>query len=127
MAAIDPSIITSSAEVFSSNHTLPQIRALHKTLHVQIEEKAARLRTQVGGSYRELLGTADSIVRMRGDNDAVQELLGQMGGRCGRAIVASKAKGLGDFVEGRERPEMATQTRLQLLDKCDLTAGRILK
>ncbi|KAL2202149.1 hypothetical protein CC79DRAFT_171080 [Sarocladium strictum] len=127
MAAIDPSTVTSAAEVFSSNHTLPQIRALHKSLHVQIDEKAARLRTQVGGSYRELLGTADSIVRMRGDNDAVQELLGQMGGRCGRAIVASKAKGLGDFVEGRERPKMATQTRLQLLDKCGLTAGRILK
>ncbi|KAK0385838.1 hypothetical protein NLU13_7015 [Sarocladium strictum] len=127
MATIDPSTVTSSAEVFSSNHTLPQIRALHKNLHVQIEEKAARLRTQVGGSYRELLGTADSIVRMRGENDAVQELLGQMGGRCGRAIVASKAKGLGDFVDSRERPEMAMQTRLQLLDKCALTAGRILK
>lgn len=64
---------------------------------------------------------------MRGDNDAVQELLGKMGGRCGRAIVASKAKGLGDFVDGQERPQMATQTRLQLLDKCGLTAARVLR
>ncbi|KAH8169657.1 vps51/Vps67 domain-containing protein [Sarocladium implicatum] len=127
MAALDPSTVTSSAEVFSSTNTLPQIRALHKTLHVQIEEKSTRLRTQVGGSYRELLGTADSIVRMRGDNDAVQEILGKMGGRCGRAIVASKAKGLGDFVDNQERPQMATQTRLQLLDKCGLTAARVLK
>lgn len=127
MASLDPASITSSAEVFSSSHTLPQIRSLHRNIHVQIDEKATRLRTQVGGSYRELLGTADSIVRMRGDNEAVQEVLGKMGGRCGRAVVGGKARGLGNFVEREQRPAMAKSARLQLLDKCGLMAGRILK
>src|SRR3712207_7110156 len=51
--------LTSSAQIFSSNYTLPQIRSIRKAIHLQIEDKSSRLRTQVGGSYRELLGTAD--------------------------------------------------------------------
>ncbi|KAM4068103.1 vps51/Vps67 domain-containing protein [Hirsutella rhossiliensis] len=113
MASVpDPSTFTSSAQIFSAKHTLPQIRSMHNALSVQIEEKASRLRSQVGGSYRELLGTADTIVQMRGDNDRVQELLGNMGGRCGRSVVSAKAKGLAEFV---------------LLDACGLMVGRILK
>lgn len=127
MAAIDSSTVASSAEVFSSNYSLPQIRALHKSLHVQIEEKSSRLRTQVGGSYRELLGTADSIVRMRGENEGVQELLGKMGGRCGRAVVTAKAKGLVTFVAAEDRLESTRVARIQLLDKCGLMAGRLLR
>lgn len=96
MASVpDPATLTSCADIFSGNHTLPQIRSIHKSLHVQIEEKAARLRTQVGGSYRELLGTADTIVQMRGDNSRVQDLLGNMGARCGRTVVSSKAAAIG--------------------------------
>ena len=92
MATPDLSTLTSSAQIFSSNYTLPQIRAIHKSLHVEIDEKASRLRTQVGSSYRDLLGTADTIVQMRKDNDAVQGVLGRMGGRCGRGVVGSGAR-----------------------------------
>ncbi|KAK7428921.1 hypothetical protein QQZ08_004535 [Neonectria magnoliae] len=127
MANIDPSTLTSSAQIFSANHTLPQIRAIHKNLHVQVEEKATRLRTQVGSSYRDLLGTADTIVHMRGDNDVVQELLGKMGGRCGRAVIGAKAKGLANFVVGENKAEVALVARLRLLDACVLIGGRILK
>ncbi|KAH7001999.1 hypothetical protein EDB80DRAFT_719637 [Ilyonectria destructans] len=127
MANVDPSTLTSSTQIFSANHTLPQIRAIHKNLHVHIEEKSTRLRTQVGSSYRDLLGTADTIVQMRGDNDAVQELLGKMGGRCGRAVIGAKASGLAKFVTKENKADAAVAARLRLLDACVLIGGRILK
>ncbi|CAM1502976.1 Fc.00g077520.m01.CDS01 [Cosmosporella sp. VM-42] len=127
MANVDASTFTSSSEIFAANHTLPQIRSIHKALHVQIEEKSTRLRTQVGSSYRELLGTADTIVQMRGDNNAVQELLGKMGGQCGRAVIGAKASGLARFVSTETKSDTAVAARLRLLDACLLVVGRILK
>ncbi|GAB0133562.1 hypothetical protein EsDP_00001969 [Epichloe bromicola] len=124
----DPATLGSSADIFSGSYTLPQIRSLHKSLHSQIEEKSARLRTQVGSSYRELLGTADTIVHMRRENDQVQDLLGQMGGRCGRTVISSKVAGLAKFLT-REKSSIAganETARLRLLESCNLTAGRIL-
>jgi conserved oligomeric Golgi complex subunit 1 len=132
MAAPDVSSLTSSVQIFSSN-TLPQIRAIHKALHAQIDDKGARLRTQVGGSYRELLGTADTIVGMNGDLIAVQSTLGTMGGRCGRAVVHGKVAGLGDFVKGVEVRSISGSTRLDVLAKtkllgaCALVVGRLLR
>ncbi|KAI1014131.1 hypothetical protein LB504_008651 [Fusarium proliferatum] len=127
MADIDTSKLTSSAQIFSPNNTLPQIRAIHKSLHVAIEEKSTRLRTQVGSSYRDLLGTADTIVHMRDDNDVVQELLGKMGGRCGRAVISAKATGLANFVAKENKSAPSIAARLRLLDACVLVVGRILK
>jgi hypothetical protein len=127
MADIDTSKLTSSAQIFSQNNTLPQIRAIHKRLHVAIEEKSTRLRTQVGSSYRDLLGTADTIVHMRDDNDVVQELLGKMGGRCGRAVIGAKATGLANFVTKENKSAASIAARIRLLDACVLVVGRILK
>ncbi|ATY63327.1 Vps51 Vps67 [Cordyceps militaris] len=127
MASRDPSTYESSEEIFSSTLTLPQIRSLHKALHVQIEEKSSRLRTQVGGSYRELLGTADAIVRMRRDNDEVQHVLGTMGSRCGRTVVTSRASNLSKFTVRQENSSASAVTRLRLLEMCALVSERILK
>ncbi|KAJ4264902.1 hypothetical protein NW762_005145 [Fusarium torreyae] len=127
MTDTDTSKLTSSAQIFSPNNTLPQIRAIHKSLHVAIEEKSTRLRTQVGSSYRDLLGTADTIVHMRDDNDVVQELLGKMGGRCGRAVIGSKATGLANFAKKENKSAASITARLRLLDACVLVVGRILK
>lgn len=128
---IDVSTLTSSADIFSSTHTLPQIRAIQKALHVEIEEKTSRLRTQVGASYRDLLGTADTIVQMQADNDTLQDLLGGMGSRCGRAVVAAKVSGLGNFVSGgaseSETGAMGVTARAQLYDACSLVVSRLLK
>ncbi|KAI1281239.1 hypothetical protein F5Y07DRAFT_290783 [Xylaria sp. FL0933] len=127
MATPDTSTLTSSAQVFTT-YTLPQIRAIHKTLHTQIDEKSARLRTQVGNSYRQLLGTADTIVQMRGDMLAAQEVLGHMGSQCGRTVVDNKVIGLGRF-RGNEDAEAALgrAARVKLLRACGLAVSRLLK
>lgn len=64
---------------------------------------------------------------MRNDNVAVQELLGQMGGRCGRAIVGDKVSGLADFVKGADRPELEEDAKARLLGASVLVIGRLLK
>ncbi|PNP49736.1 hypothetical protein THARTR1_09504 [Trichoderma harzianum] len=127
MAAPDASKFTTSDQIFSASHTLPQIRSIHKALHVEIEDKASRLRTRVGGSYRDLLGTADTIVQMRNDNDAVQELLGHMGWRCGRAVVSTKVAGMAKFVEKERKSDIAEAARQRLLGGCLLVVGRLLR
>lgn len=123
----DPSTLTSSADIFAGGHTLPQIRAIHKSIHVSVEDKARRLRTQVGSSYRELLGTADAIVQMRADNERIQELLGGIGSRCGRAVVESKATGLAGFARGDGKDGVREAARVRLLDACSLVVGRLLR
>ncbi|KAK2006966.1 hypothetical protein LZ32DRAFT_610735 [Colletotrichum eremochloae] len=130
MATPDLSTLTSSAQIFSSNYTLPQIRTIHRSLQVEIDEKASRLRTQVGNSYRDLLGTADTIVQMRKDNDAVQGILGRMGGRCGRGVVGSKVSGLSRFessVKEHIGRDVGVVARARLLEICGLVVGRVLK
>lgn len=125
----DLSILTTAAEVFTGGHTLPQIRTIHKTLHAQLEDTAARLRTQVGGSYRDLLGTADTIVAMRDDMERVQLTLGRMSGRCGRAVVGRKVGGLGKFVSEIEEEdrELGRAARGRLLKGCVLALGGVLR
>ncbi|KAI1189821.1 hypothetical protein F5B17DRAFT_428127 [Nemania serpens] len=127
MATPDTSTLTSSAQIFTT-YTLPQIRAIHKTLHTQIDEKSARLRTQVGNSYRQLLGTADTIVQMRADMQSAQQVLSHMGGRCGRAVIDSKIAGLGRF-RGDEDADAALgqAARVRLLRACGLAVSRLLK
>lgn len=133
---IDLSTLTASAQIFSSNptgsaptnasYTLPQIRTLHKQIHVAIDDKKARLRTQVGGSYRELLGTADAIVRMRTDMEDVQGILGTMGARCGRGVVGGKVGGLAKF-SGERESALGDVGRAKLLAGCGLVLGKLLK
>jgi conserved oligomeric Golgi complex subunit 1 len=126
-ATPDTSNLTTSSQVFTT-YTLPQIRAIHKSLHVQIDEKAARLRTQVGSSYRELLGTADTIVQMRGDMGGAQAILGRMGGACGRTVVEAKVAGLARF---RGAPDADARqghaARVRLLEAFALAISRLLK
>ncbi|KAL7823466.1 oligomeric Golgi complex component [Trichoderma gracile] len=127
MATPDVSKFTTSDQIFSANHTLPQIRSIHKALHVEIEDKASRLRTRVGGSYRDLLGTADTIVQMHEDIGSVQELLRGMGWQCGRAVVSTKVAALANFVEKERKADVAEAARQRLLDGCLLVVGRLLR
>ncbi|KAJ4423938.1 hypothetical protein N0V82_001366 [Gnomoniopsis sp. IMI 355080] len=142
---VDLTTLLSSSQIFSPpdptsgshapSYTLPQIRSLHKQIHLAIDDKKARLRTQVGGSYRELLGTADTIVRMRGEMEEVQGILGTMGARCGRGVVGSKVTGLAKFAgehegiveDGRGKASLGSAARGKLLAGCVLVLGKLLK
>ncbi|KAH6624556.1 hypothetical protein B0J18DRAFT_479075 [Chaetomium sp. MPI-SDFR-AT-0129] len=82
------------------NYTLPQIRLIHTALLSRSTDADVRLRTRVGGAYRELLGTADTIVSMRHEAEGLVVALGGMGARCGSGVVRGKVGSLRGFVKG---------------------------
>lgn len=126
---LDSASCATAADAFV--HPLPQVRLFHRGLTTELEEKNGRLRALVGGSYRQLLGTAEMILEMREEIGGVEERLGRVGRGCGRGVVAGMASGLGRLQgegrEGRRAEEMAWVVRGKALEMCGLVVGRLLR
>ncbi|PVH81655.1 hypothetical protein DL98DRAFT_514515 [Cadophora sp. DSE1049] len=126
---LDPSTCTSAPEAFK--YPLPQVRQFHRSLTVELDEKNARLRTLVGGSYRQLLGTAETILQMREDIEHVEEKLGRVGKGCGRGVIGGKASGLAKLNAGRrggkKGEDLAWAARMKVLEMCAVVVGKLLR
>ena len=126
---LDPATCTTASEAFK--YPLPQVRQFHRNLTAELDEKNARLRTLVGGSYRQLLGTAETILQMRKDINDVEDRLGNVGKGCGRGVIGDMASGLGKMQgklkEGRGAEEMGWQARLKVLGMCAVLVGKLLR
>ncbi len=85
----------------------------------------------MGGSYRQLLGTADMILHMRDDINVVEDKLGRVGRGCGRGVISGMAGGLVKLQErgmgGKRAVELDWSTRMKVLDMCAIVVGRLLK
>jgi hypothetical protein len=126
---LDPTTCTTASEAFK--YPLPQVRQFHRSLTAELDEKNARLRTLVGGSYRQLLGTAEMILHMRDDINVVEDKLGRVGKGCGRGAVSGMAGGLGKLQEratgGKHGEELQWSARMKVLGMCAIVVGRLLK
>jgi len=126
---LDPTTCTTAAEAF--HYPLPQVRQFHRTLTLSLDEKNARLRTLVGGSYRQLLGTAETILQMREDVGIVEEKLGKVGKGCGRTVVSGKAAGLGKLQStlrgGSNADQLGWLAKTKVLEMCAVVVGRLLR
>ncbi|KAK2628460.1 hypothetical protein QTJ16_001563 [Diplocarpon rosae] len=126
---LDPASCTSATDAF--RYPLPQVRQFHRSLTAELDEKNARLRTMVGGSYRQLLGTAETILQMREDIGHAEEKLGRVGKGCGRAVVGAKASGLANLQEkrrGEKRGEdLAWAAKTKALEMCGIAVGKLLR
>lgn len=122
---LSPTTTLTPSQAFT--HPLPQVRAFHRTLTVSLDEKSSRLRTLVGGSYRQLLGTAETILQMRDDIEIVEEKLGRVGKGCGRSVVGGMVGGLGKLEIGMEEGQLGWRARGKVLGMCGVIAGRLLK
>ncbi|RAL60882.1 hypothetical protein DID88_010207 [Monilinia fructigena] len=132
MAATIPLSTTTcftSEEAFK--HPLPQIRQFHRDLTTELDEKNARLRTLVGGSYRQLLGTAEQILQMRKDISGVEEKLAKVGEGCGRSVLVGMVGGLGklqgEAKSGKKGEEMRVVARMKVLGMCSVVVGKLLR
>lgn len=118
-----------SSEAFK--HPLPQIRQFHRDLTTELDEKNARLRTLVGGSYRQLLGTAEQILQMRKDIREVEEKLGEVGEGCGRNVLVGMVSGLGklqgEMKNGKKGEEIRGLARMKGLGMCGIVVGKLLR
>jgi hypothetical protein len=126
---LDPTTCTTASEALK--YPLPQVRQFHRSLTAELDEKNARLRTLVGGSYRQLLGTAETILQMRGDINVVEDKLGNVGKGCGREVISGMAGGLGklqgSLKGGKGVVEMGWLARMKVLGMCEVVVGSLLR
>lgn len=130
MATSLPDLNTATtAEIFKQ--PLPTVRQLHRQLHVSLDEKNAHLRTLVGSSYRQLLGTAEMIVDMRRDIAVVETKLGAVADGCAMGVVGRRVAGLGKLGarEGHDDAErrLGRVARMKVLNGCVVAIGRLLR
>ncbi|EHL01644.1 hypothetical protein GLAREA_07126 [Glarea lozoyensis ATCC 20868] len=124
-STLSPTTTTTASAAFLA--PLPQVRQFHRQLTTSLDEKNARLRTLVGGSYRQLLGTAEMILEMRENIDVVEEKLGKVGKGCGRTVIGDMARGLATLEGERERAGLEWASRVKTLGATALVIGRLLK
>lgn len=132
MASTIPDLaIATTADIFSQ--PLVQVKKSHRQLHDLLQEKNAKLRTLVGGSYRQLLDTAETIVHMREEIQDVESKLESVTDGCGMGVLGRRVGGLAKL-EGRERAQhgdgyarLGRAARLKALHGCTIMAGRMLR
>lgn len=129
-----PSVSTLTDTSSAFKYPLPTVRQLHRQLETALDEKNARLRTLVGGSYRQLLGTAETIVRMRKDIESTERRLERVADGCGRTAVGKKVAGLGKLGPARgglfeydDDTELGWYARMKVLDGCVVSARTLLR
>jgi hypothetical protein len=93
--SIDPGSFKGWEEAFQ--HPIPGVRKFEQRLRSHAEENGQKLRTIVGASYRDLLGTADRIIEMDGQMIVIQKGLGLAGQRCSSRAVEKVFGNVGRF------------------------------
>lgn len=94
----DPKKFASWNDAFS--HPVPQTRKFEQALRTQAEQDRQKLRTIVGASYRDLLGTADRIIEMDGQIQLVEDSLGVAGRLCNSKALERIFVNSGGFIRG---------------------------
>ena len=118
MAAIPPtpSTIRSWEEAF--DHPLPVVRKLETQLRTKITENQNKLRSLVGTSYRDLLGTAERIIEMDGQMQLAEGNLAGIGRRCDYRVVERSRNNLGRLGKSggqEEEKRLETMARVKVL------------
>lgn len=111
-------------------YPVPIVRRLEQQLRGQINENQDKLRTLVGTSYRDLLGTAERIIDMDNEMHEAEDILGGIGQKCNaRAIerIASNHARTAKSQRDRGTRRNAQASTIALLQICMTQAGRIVK
>lgn len=123
-----PSTLRSWEEAF--DHPLPVVRKLESQLRTQISENQNKLRSLVGTSYRDLLGTAERIIEMDGQMESVEGNLAGIGRKCDYRVVERGRENLTRLRKvGRQDDERKLETvaRVKVLKGALETVGRIIR
>ncbi|KAK1015212.1 hypothetical protein LTR54_003755 [Friedmanniomyces endolithicus] len=126
MALPDALSLTSWQEAFE-HHPLPTSHNLSHQLRQHLDANRSQLRSLVGASYRDLLGTAERIVDMDVQIRAVEVELGVIGRRCDGGVVervGANLKGMRGAWEERERGVWGALAGTRMLEGCLRAAGR---
>ncbi|KAL2373932.1 hypothetical protein RJ035_004065 [Blastomyces gilchristii] len=72
-------------------HPIPTVRRVEEELRRDIASNKDKLRSLVGMRYRELLGTAQTIVEMNDEIQEVETKLSSIGRRCNPRLIENKS------------------------------------
>ncbi|KAL8847332.1 MAG: hypothetical protein Q9221_007615 [Calogaya cf. arnoldii] len=90
--APDPKTFGSWEDAF--HYPIAAVRGMERQLRNDIGSNREKLRSLVGASYRDLLGTAESIIQMDGQMQQVESYIGGMGMKCNSRVLEKKAANL---------------------------------
>lgn len=118
MALPNPLTLTTWEEAFT--HPLPTTRHLETQLRTAITSNRETLRSLVGTSYRELLGTAERIIEMNEQVHAVEKTLGDVGRKCNARALERVGENTARMERGggAERQGRGMSVRIRLLQAC---------
>ncbi|KAM5475171.1 hypothetical protein MauCBS54593_001647 [Microsporum audouinii] len=129
MAAETPDALTLNSWEEAFKYPIPTVRRLQQELHRDAESNRDKLRSLVGIKYRDLLGTAETIVDMNTHIQQVESTLSSIGKRCNPRAIAKRAECTFDLkddskISGDERQLKA---HLCLLRSCTNLSIKIIR
>ncbi|KAL8827304.1 MAG: hypothetical protein Q9191_003272 [Dirinaria sp. TL-2023a] len=93
--APDPKTFASWEDAF--RYPVAAVQQMERQLRGDINTNRERLRSLVGASYRDLLGTAESIIEMNTQMKDIEVYLGNMSSKCNTRLLEKKASNLSSW------------------------------
>ncbi|CAG7918114.1 unnamed protein product [Penicillium olsonii] len=126
--APDPQSLKSWHDAFQ--YPIPTVRRVEQELRRDISSNKEKLRAVVGTRYRDLVGTAETIVAMNRDIQDVETVLADVGRRCNPRLVERKHIHNRQMKSGdaeKDSGKHAFCAQLSLLHHCTTTINRLLR
>ncbi|KAL1960037.1 hypothetical protein VTO42DRAFT_209 [Malbranchea cinnamomea] len=111
-------------------HPIPTVRRVEQELRRDIESNKEKLRSLVGVRYRDLLGTAQTIMKMNDQIQQVESNLARVGRHCNPRLMEKKVAHLHELVAlGTEKAvgDRILGAQLTLLHNCTSAISKVLR
>lgn len=111
-------------------HPLPVVRKLEQQLRKNIDDNRQKLRSLVGASYRDLLGTAERIIEMDDQMQTVEASLGDIGRKSNARMLESIGKNharLRKVKHGQDEDKHAAIVQTKILQRAMMILSRTIK
>ncbi|KAJ5699562.1 hypothetical protein N7536_002575 [Penicillium majusculum] len=126
--APDPQSLKSWQDAFQ--YPIPTVRRVEQELRRDIASNKEKLRALVGTRYRDLVGTAETIVAMNRDIQDVESILADVGRRCNPRLIERKHVHVRQIKTGdaeKDAEKHAFGAQLSLLHRCTTSISRLLR
>ncbi|PLB49424.1 hypothetical protein P170DRAFT_408663 [Aspergillus steynii IBT 23096] len=124
----DPQALKTWQDAFQ--YPIPTVRRVEQELRRDIASNKEKLRALVGTRYRELVGTAETIVSMNREIQNVDATLADIGQRCNPRLMEKKFTHFhqikGD-VRDKDSAKRSLSAQLALLQRCAASISQLLR
>ncbi|KAL4803314.1 hypothetical protein BDV18DRAFT_145618 [Aspergillus unguis] len=124
----DPQSLKTWQDAFQ--YPIPTVRRVEQELRRDIASNKEKLRALVGTRYRELVGTAETIVTMNRSMQDVDSTLGDIGQQCNPRLVGKKyahLKQINAETGEKDAAKRALGAQLALLHRCSVLVSKMLR